>query len=212
MSKLQYLRLTLVFGIFLLILSSWLSFQDFILPRGQLVTCILSQNHCFYDRRPLDDIQELRDDSNLGFLRYDLPDYEKLLVVPRPRLLARFSTEGREEIKAISSVVDLKILTNLGNICIFGPIPDGSYYYYCPEIDGFPSDSPYSLTGEFELSSKDKVKFDSLIQQGLSKFNHNIGMRSLVAIVIFAALLAVYFVLSALIYFVIYGIGKKREA
>ncbi|PKH30486.1 hypothetical protein [Acinetobacter radioresistens] len=207
MSKRQYLRLTLVFGVLFLILSFWISLQDFILPRGQFVHCSLRQNLCFYDRRSLDNIQEIRDNPNLEFLQYELPDYEKLLVISIPGLSAKVSVDSKD----VSSVFNLQLLTNPGNICIFGPTPNGSYYYYCSEIEGFPSNSPYSLMGYFELSSKDKVNFDALIQQGVSKFNNDLGKRSLVAILIFAAFLAIYFVLSAIIYFVIYGIGKKKD-
>lgn len=128
-------------------------------------------------------------------------------MISIPGLSAKVSVDSKD----VSSVFNLQLLTNLGNICIFGPTPNGSYYYYCSEIEGFPSNSPYSLMGYFELSSKDKVNFDALIQQGVSKFNNDLGKRSLVAILIFAAFLAIYSVLSAIIYFVIYGIGKKKD-
>jgi len=217
MSRRQYLRLSIVFSGFFLILSLWISQQDFVLPRGELVKCNVKPNYCLSSKLSLKDLYEIKENNQINFLYVELHDHEKLLALHPFNLPTKIfiDDDNTGTLKDISNLVKIRMLHARDNICIIDSILSNYYHYYCPESAGFPSyklsNIPHASSGYIQfINPEDKKIVDNLIDQGISTFTNDFFKRLLVAFIIFIILSIFYFILSSLIYFIVYGLPKRK--
>ncbi|MFW1950488.1 hypothetical protein [Acinetobacter beijerinckii] len=197
MNKKQFYRLTLVLTLPFFILSWWLSQQDFILERGQQITCDVESNYC-------DSVfsfpQRIYAEMNNYGLRYSLHDDESIIILKNfnypigPVYFLDYETNE----KIIDPDADLSMTSSRLETkgCTIS-----SMHYFC-------SDS----SGKFRFTNiEDAKKFENLINTAKDKLKRSDKIRVGIALAIFLAILLCYFIFSFLIKFIIYGVKKSDK-
>lgn len=196
MNKKQFFRLTIVLALPFFILSWWLSQQDFILERGQQITCDVEGNYC-------DSVysfpQEVYAEINTHGLRYSLHDGESIIFLKNftypigPVYFLNYETNE----KVVDPDADLSMTSSRleSEGCTISTM-----HYFC-------SDS----SGKFNFTNtEDAKKFDSLINTAKNNLKQSDKLRIGIALAIFLAIFLCYFILSFLIKFIIHG-SKKSD-
>lgn len=192
MNKKQFLRLTVVLTLPFLIFSWWLSQQDFVLERGQQITCDVEGNYC--DSVYSFPIKVYAEINNFG-LRYSLHDGESIIFLKNftyPIGPAYFLSNETNE-KIIDPDANLFMTSSKleREECTIS-----SMYYSCSNFSG-----NFSFT-----NAEDAKKFNSLINTAKDKLKESDKIRLGIAAAIFLAIFLCYFIISFLIKFIVYGI------
>lgn len=208
MNKQQYVRLSIVLAIPALVISFWLAQQDFVFSRGQFVQCSMSNNECYYEQMPLNQLDAIANDTMLiRYGSYYLPSFSERffgiydLDFPM-RIYFANNDNGRD--LDVTSLVNNRLLAK--NSC--GISIDKSIN--C-EQDIF---SFISSSGRIEfINPEDEMTFNRRIEEGQSYFKDDSLIRIAIGFGFFLSFAAAYLIFSWLVHFIIYGakIGSKKK-
>lgn len=202
MSKQQYIRLTLVLAIPILIFSFWLAQQDFIFNRGQFVQCDVNENSCIHIQIPLSELHEIN--SNNLLLKYAATSSENFLGLYNfnfpIKVFAPHIYEDREV--NISSLISGKTLEE--HSCTLHQ----HLSYNCKkDLLSFTSNS-----GRIEfINADDYIKFKNITEKGRSYFKDYLPIQIAIGIGFFLFFAILYLIISWLIHFIIHGTKKRLK-
>ena len=201
MNKQQYFRLTGVLVILFVILSWWLSQQDFILEQGTVIECDWKENSCgnVYEV-PLENLTS-EDDYGLNY--YNIFGDETVFRITHFDAPIEAQYQNSEGKFTINPIISAEILER--NACEVSGI-NNYYSYYC-----FNESIPSELSsGHFSFINEDDAnrlkELVSLAQKKIDSYNH---IYVWTAVIIFISLFVFYLLISYIVKFIIYGFRKK---
>ena len=207
MHKKQFFRLTVVLILPFLILSWWLSQQDFILERGQQITCDVESNYCrsvsSFPVQYFDVISE-----NNGKISYADAYRENIIFFENFKypIEAKYFDESKE-----LYIVDIQITAETlekYSCRISGFYGLNDFNYSCP-IEYVPF---YRNSGKFKfLNPNDYNEFQNLNTVAKKELNNVKTTRIWIATALFFAIFIGYLIISFLIKFILYGIKKSDK-
>lgn len=204
MNKRQFLRLSLVLVAPFFALSWWLSQQDFILERGQQITCDLEANSCAsIFSFPLKHYGEIQ--KGVHTLSYSTHDGESLVFLQNfkyPIKATYFDESKNQEVEAPELTAEM--MENYG--CMIG----GFYgFTYSCSVDYLPFNKS---SGKLQFQNEsDAVKFQNLISVAKSDLKKSETTRLWLAFVIFIGIILSYFSLAFIIKIVVYGFNPNKR-
>lgn len=195
MNKKQFYRLTIVLTLPFLMLSWWLSQQDFVLERGQSISCDVEGGYC--DSVFSFPVSEYKNIDNHG-LRYSIYDGESIIFLRNftyPIGPAYFLDHETQK-KVISPSSDLTMTASRleEEGCRIRQM-----HFICENSSG-----DYSFK-----NIEDSEKFDALIVTAKEKLNQSNTVRLGLAASFFMGIFFSYLIISMLVKFIAYGVRKK---
>ncbi len=202
MSKQQYIRLTLVLAVPVLIFSFWLAQQDFVFNRGQFVQCDINENTCDHIQIPLSALHEIN--SNNLLLKYGATSSENFLGLYNfsfpVKVFAPHISEDREV--DISSLINNRALEE--KLCT---LHQGLSFSCNKDLLSFTSNH-----GRIEfVNQNDAIKFNNIITKGRSFFQDYLVIQIAIGLGFFLFFSFLYLIASWLLHFVIHGAERKSE-
>jgi hypothetical protein len=199
MNKKQFLRFSLVLVAPIFALSWWMSQQDFILERGQQVTCDVEANSCAsVFSFPLKHYKEIQE--GIHTLSYSTHDGESLVFLQNfkyPFKAMYFDESKNQEVEAPELTATM--MEKYG--CKIG----GFYgFTYSCSVDYLPFNQSLGKL-KFQNDS-DAVKFQNLISVAKSDLNKSETTRLWLALLIFSGIVLSYLLLAFIIKFVVFGL------
>lgn len=201
MNKKQLLRLSLVLVAPFFVFSWWLSQQDFILEKGQQITCDIEANSCAsVFSFPLKHYGEIQ--KGVHTLSYSTHDGESLVFLQNFKypIKATYFDEAKNQIVEAPELT-AELMENYG--CSIGGIY--GFTYSC-SVDYLPFNQS---SGKFQFQNEsDAVKFQNLISVAKQELKKSETTRLWIAIAIFFGIIVCYLLLLLIIKFIIYGFKK----
>lgn len=207
MNKQQYVRLSLVLAVPILIFSLWLSKQDSVFSSGQLVDCDLTNDYCYHERMPLERINLISNDPlYLTYNNFSLVanNYKSKNLL----LLRNFNFPIKIYFKDINRDKDIDVTRLI-------PVEELENHscsiYLLTNIEcKKPFFSFASNYGRIEFTSlEDQDKFIKKISQAQSNFEDDTLIRISIGTGLFLLFFISYLIISWLIHFIIYGAKIK---
>lgn len=206
MHKKQFFRLTVVLILPFLILSWWLSQQDFILERGQHIVCDIESNSCssIYSF-PTKHFNEISNNHT----RISYANSSKKTIIVLENFKYPIEAQYFDDLKA-KYIVDIQITAETlekyeCTIDWFRGL--NTYGYTCP-FEYF----PYRNSGKFKLlNPNDYNNLQNLITVAEKELNKIETTRIWIATALFFAIFIGYLIISFLIKFILYGIKKSDK-
>lgn len=203
MNQKQYIRLSIVLAVPALIASFWLAQQDFIFNRGQLVSCSMSDDECYYEQMSLNDLEEVS--SSLNLIQYNRHSPEVFVGIYDlnfPMRIYFYERYGDKKVD-VTNLVDSKMLETK-SCSLTGEILN------CKE----PIFSWTSSFGEIEFINRDEQQqYIDRIGEAQSHLKDYFLIRAAIGLGIFLLIAASYLIFSWLVHFIIYGarIDSKQK-
>lgn len=203
MNQKQYIRLSIVLAVPALIASFWLAQQDFIFNRGQLVSCSMSDDVCYYEQMSLNDLEEVSSSLNLIEYKVYYPDgFLGIYDINFPMKIFLSERYGPKEVE-VTSLINSKMLETKSCSLSF-------LILRCEE----PIFSWASSYGRIEFIDPDeKQQYIDRIREAQSHFKDYFLIRTAIGLGIFLSIAVSYLVFSWLVHFIIYGakIGSRKK-